>query len=56
MEELKVIVDLLRDVSQHAAYGIILYMVLEFLKVPLIIGTAGYCLNVIIRHIKVVKK
>lgn len=56
MEELKLIVDLLKDVSQHATIGIITYMLLEFLKVPIIIATAGLCINMIIKNIKVVKK
>lgn len=56
MEELKLIVDLLRDVSHHAVLAVIFYMVLNFLKVPVIIGTIGYCLNVLIRNIKIVGK
>lgn len=55
-EELKLITDLLSDVSQHALIGVVIYMLLNFLKYPTIIATCGYCLNIIVKNLKVVKK
>ena len=55
MEELKLIVELLGQVSSHALYGVIAYMVLNFFKVPVVIVTVGYVVNSVLKHIKVVK-
>ena len=56
MEELKLIVELLGQVSSQALYGVIASMVLNFFKVPVVIVTVGYVVNSVLKHIKVVKQ
>lgn len=56
MEELKLIIELLGDVSQHAAMVACVYMVLQFFKAPVIIATIGYFLNKLVKNVKVVKQ
>lgn len=42
VDELKILAEILKGVTDGALIGAITYMVLNFLKTPLIVGIVGY--------------
>ena len=56
MEELKLIVELLGNVSQHALIGTVAYLAMQFFKAPVILLTIGYVINSVLKNFRVEKK